>query len=172
MHHVESPPRDATTLRCTAAWLLRLGGDWGEGAGWQHTNPISFTLLTSSALLRQAAGHVSLLVRPVFFTQGHLLPCCSHLVACCRLLDTMRSLVSPVFFSTMEDGTVVQGLGALPADRWARAACFRAKLWKCCWVGPCCTPTGCVPSQLLCGGDSAGHVTLMQAACLWSLGGS
>ena len=34
----------------------------------------------------------------------------------------MRSLVSPVFFSTVEDGTVVQGLGALPADRWAGPA--------------------------------------------------
>ena len=39
----------------------------------------------------------------------------------------MRSLVSPVFFSTMEDGTVVQGLGALPVDRWVQAACCQGK---------------------------------------------
>ncbi len=66
------------------------------------------------------------LVSPVFLIESRFLPCCSHPVLCCyRALDTLRSLVSPVFFSTQEDGTVVQGLGALPADRWARAACFR-----------------------------------------------
>ena len=53
----------------------------------------------------------------------------------------MRSLVSPVFFSTMEDGTVVQGLGALPADRWVRSACFLEQSCESdAWLGQAALP--------------------------------
>ena len=40
------------------------------------------------------------LVSSVFLTWCRFLHCCSHLVlSCCRLLDTMHPLVSPVFFT-------------------------------------------------------------------------
>ena len=35
----------------------------------------------------------------------------------CRTTDLLRRFVSPVFFSTKEDGTLVPGLDALPDDR-------------------------------------------------------
>ena len=44
--------------------------------------------------------------------------CFTRAPACdCRTTDLLRRFVSPIFFSTREDGTVVRGLGALPPDR-------------------------------------------------------